>query len=182
LIDPIIEYQNSQVEGGLGRVVVGGMIYRGSNLSQFQGRYIFGDWSTSFGEANGTLLVATPSGTAGELWPFQEVSIAGRENGRLNTYLLSFGQDANLELYILTSDTAGPSGDTGKALRIVPAPSEAPPAETETETETPEALPETGGPSTPWIAMLTVGAGLLLMFAGGFLVRRRQGQDVQIED
>lgn len=178
LIDPIIEYQNSNVEGGLGRVVVGGMIYRGSALPQFQGRYIFGDWSTSFQEADGTLLVATPPETAGAMWPYQEVGIATRENGRLGTYLVSFGQDANLELYILTSDTAGPSGETGKALKIVPVPAKAPP----TEMETPEALPETGGTSVPWTQILLVGVGLFAFIAGAFLLWVRHMQVSRIEE
>ena len=182
LIDPIIEYQNSNVEGGLGRVVVGGMMYRGNALPQFQGRYIFGDWSTSFQEADGTLLVATPSGTTGELWPFQEVSIATRENGRLGTYLLSFGQDADLELYILTSDTAGPAGDTGKALKIVPASTEAAATPSATETETPETLPQTGGSSIPWLPVLLVVSGIVALSAGGLVLRRRQRVQVHLKD
>jgi hypothetical protein len=96
------------------------MVYRGSLLPQFQGRYIFGDWSTSFGEPDGTLLIATPPEMPGDMWPFEELQIATRESGRLESYLLSFGQDADLELYLMTSDTAGPSGDTGKVFRIVP--------------------------------------------------------------
>jgi hypothetical protein len=63
--------------------------------------------------------VATPPEQA-EIWPFEELRIANRENGRLGSYLLSFGQDADLELYVLTSDTAGPSGDTGRVFKIVP--------------------------------------------------------------
>jgi glucose/arabinose dehydrogenase/plastocyanin len=130
LVDPVIEYQNANAPDGLGLVVVGGMVYRGDALPAFQGRYIFGDWSTSFGQPDGTLLVATPAEMAGEMWSFEELRIAPatREDGRLGSYLLSLGQDADLELYVLTSDTAGPSGDTGKVFKIVP------PAEEEEET------------------------------------------------
>ena len=120
LIDPVIEYQNANAPGGLGLAVVGGMVYRGEVLPGFQGRYVFGDWSTGFGQPDGILLVATPPEMAEGLWPFEELRIATREDGRLGHYLLSFGQDANLELYVLTSDTAGPSGDTGKAFKMVP--------------------------------------------------------------
>lgn len=120
LIDPIIEYQNGNAPGGLGLAVVGGMVYRGDALPAFQGRYIFGDWSTSFGQPDGILLVATPPATTGEVWSFEEVRVATEENGRLGRYLLSFGQDTDRELYVLTSDTSGPTGDTGKAFRIVP--------------------------------------------------------------
>ncbi len=120
LIDPVIEYQNANAPGGLGVAVVGGMVYRGQAMPDFQGRYIFGDWSTGWGRPDGVLLVATPpEGTEG-LWPFEALRVATEENGRLGHYLLSFGQDADLELYVLTSDTAGPAGDTGKVYKIVP--------------------------------------------------------------
>jgi len=120
LVDPIVEYQNANTPGGLGLAVVGGIVYRGSAMPAFQGRYIFGDWSTSFQEPDGTLLVATPPEAEGEMWPFEEVRIATGESGRLNRYLLSFGHDADLELYLLTSATAGPSSDTGQVFKIVP--------------------------------------------------------------
>lgn len=120
LIDPIIEYPNARVPGGLGRVVIGGMVYRGSALSAFQGRYIFGDWSTGFGQPDGILLVATPPATMGEMWSFEEIRIATEEDERLGRYLLSFGQDTDGELYVLTSDMSGPTGDTGEVLKIVP--------------------------------------------------------------
>jgi hypothetical protein len=120
LIDPILEYQNANVPGGLGRSVIGGHIYRGDALPAFQGRYIFGDWSTGGAVADGVLLVATPPEAEGETWPFQELSVSTSENGRLNSYLLSFGQDADLEVYVLVSTSLGPSGDTGKVYKIVP--------------------------------------------------------------
>jgi len=120
LIDPVIQYQNANAEGGLGLVVIGGNVYRGSARPEWEGLYIFGDWSTSFGElADGTLLIATPSETEGELWTIQELVVDGRENGRLNEYLLSFGQDNDGEVYILTTEEAGPTGSTGKVYRLV---------------------------------------------------------------
>jgi glucose/arabinose dehydrogenase len=120
LIGPIIEYKNANAPDGIGLVVIGGHIYRGNALPQFQGDYIFGDWSTSFSEGDGTLFVATPPETEGELWPMQELAIANRDGGRINTFVLSFGRDAENELYVLTSDTAGPTGDTGTVYKIVP--------------------------------------------------------------
>jgi glucose/arabinose dehydrogenase len=119
LIDPIIEYQNGNAQGGLGLVVIGGNVYRGSALPEWDGWYIFGDWSTGFGQPDGTLLVATPPETEGEMWMWQELTVAGSENGRLNEYLLSFGQDNEGEVYVLTTETAGPTGNTGKVYRIV---------------------------------------------------------------
>lgn len=120
LIDPVIEYRNANVDG-LGISVIGGYIYWGSALPQLYGRYVFGDWSRAFGRGDGVLLVATPDDTAGALWPFEVLRIAISANGQLGHYLLSFGQDAEGELYILTTDATGPSGDTGRVYRITPA-------------------------------------------------------------
>ena len=119
LIDPVIEYGNANV-GGLGLSVIGGYVYRGSALPQLYGRYVFGDWSRAFGRGDGVLLVATPDDTAGTLWPFEELQIANSASGRLGHYLLSFGQDAGGELYVLTTNATGPSGDTGRVYRITP--------------------------------------------------------------
>lgn len=119
LIDPIIEYQNANAEGGLGLVVIGGNVYRGEAMPQWVGNYIFGDWSTSFDMADGTLLMATPPTADGEMWPFEELTITNNDNGRLNEFLLSFGQDSSGELYILTTETSGPTGTTGKVYRLV---------------------------------------------------------------
>ncbi len=118
LRDPIIEYQNANVPGGLGVVVIGGHVYRGSALPQFDGLYIFGDWSRSFASGDGSLFVAMPQGE-GELWDMQELIVAGSDNGRLNAFLLSFGQDNVGEIYVLTTDNIGPSGSTGKVYKIV---------------------------------------------------------------
>jgi hypothetical protein len=39
---------------------VGGHVYREGVLSQFSGRYVFGDWSREFEEPDGSLFVAMP--------------------------------------------------------------------------------------------------------------------------
>ncbi len=121
LIDPIIEYPNANLPNGLGRSVIGGKVYRGTALPSFEGRYVFGDWSTDFQRGDGTLFIATPLSEEGELWPFEPLRIADRPNEQLNEFLLSFGQDADGELYVLTSESTGPSGSTGKIYRLVPA-------------------------------------------------------------
>jgi glucose/arabinose dehydrogenase len=121
LVDPIIEYQNGNAPGGLGLAVVGGYVYRGDALPSFQGRYVFGDWSTSFAAPDGTLFAATPPESEDDEWSFQALAIATSSDGELGAYLLGFGQDAQGELYVLTSGAAGPQGRTGKVWRIVPA-------------------------------------------------------------
>ncbi|MGA1842920.1 MAG: PASTA domain-containing protein [bacterium] len=116
--DPIIEYQNSNSQDGLGRAVIGGFVYRGSILPDFYGKYVFGDWSIS-NQADGTLFLAIPPPKDGVLWPNGEILVANNEDNRPGEFVRGFGQDPNRELYVLTSETTGPSGETGKVYRIV---------------------------------------------------------------
>ncbi|MBT8421809.1 MAG: PQQ-dependent sugar dehydrogenase, partial [Gammaproteobacteria bacterium] len=43
LIDPIIDYNSGNAAGDLGRTVIGGIVYRGDQLTELQGKYVFGD-------------------------------------------------------------------------------------------------------------------------------------------
>jgi glucose/arabinose dehydrogenase len=120
LIDPIIEYASANQTGGLGIAVIGGHVYRGTALSSFAGRYVFGDWSTSFGSADGHLFVASaPAGGTG-MWSMAPLAVEGRSGGNLGEYLLGFGEDAAGEIYVLTTQEPGPSGTTGKVYRMQP--------------------------------------------------------------
>jgi glucose/arabinose dehydrogenase len=110
LTDPVIEYAHLS-NGGLGLVVVGGYVYRGSAL-----RHLFGDWSKAFGTPDGTLFVASPRGTG--MWPMQELNVSTSANGRLNHFLLGFGQDEDGEVYVLTTNSAGPTGTAGRVYRL----------------------------------------------------------------
>ncbi len=115
LIDPVVEYRNVNQGDGVGLVVVGGVVYRGSAIPEMSGKYVFGDWSSQGGEADGVLLAATPVEEG--RWPMQEITVVGRENERLNEYLLGFGQDEDGEIYVMTSETGGPTG-TGTVYRL----------------------------------------------------------------
>jgi glucose/arabinose dehydrogenase len=117
LLDPIVEYANHHQPGGLGAAVVGGHIYRGSSLPQFSGRYIFGDWSREFEEPDGSLFVAKRRKRG--LWHMEELLITTNPTGRLGHYLLGFGQDPAGEIYVLTTDSTGPTGTTGKVYKLV---------------------------------------------------------------
>lgn len=115
---PVIEYANAgNPRGGLGLVVVGGHVYRGRELPQLNGRYVFGDWSRSFAQPDGTLLVATPRNR--RLWRIQKLRIQGNPDGRLGHFILGFGRDSRGEVYVLTSDSVGPAGNTGKVFQLV---------------------------------------------------------------
>lgn len=118
LIDPVIEFRNSShPEGGLGTSVIGGVVYRGSSLPNWNGYYLFGQWSTSFQAPDGDIFVA--GRRAQGLWDFKPVQILGRENDELGEYLLGFGQDTDGEVYVLTSLTTGPSGNEGSVYRVI---------------------------------------------------------------
>ena len=55
------------------------------------------------------------------MWGTQVLTISTNPGGRLGAYALSFGEDDNHGLYVLTSQTAGPNGATGKVYKLVPA-------------------------------------------------------------
>ncbi|HEX2780139.1 MAG TPA: PQQ-dependent sugar dehydrogenase [Gemmatimonadaceae bacterium] len=118
LIDPVIEYPNAaQGANGVGVTVVGGVVYRGNDVEDLNGRYIYGDWSRTFvGPPTGQLFIATPMGQSS--WPTQKLRIASNPDGELHHRVLGFGQDRHGEVYVLTTDNVGPTGTTGKVFRI----------------------------------------------------------------
>lgn len=119
LIDPVIEFRNSKQGNGLGLVVVGGHVYRGMEQPQLKSQYLFGVWSTSFGTPDGRVYASRTRSSNSGLWDYEELTFSNTPSGRLNSFLLGFGQDAAGEVYILTSGTSGPSGRTGKVYKIV---------------------------------------------------------------
>jgi len=54
------------------------------------------------------------------LWKMEEIRVADRPGERINEYIRSIGQDDEGELYVLTSEVAGPTGKTGKIYKMVP--------------------------------------------------------------
>lgn len=121
LIDPIMEYGHVSLPEGIGTTVIGGYVYRGSAIQGLQGAYVFADWSSAFDEAAGKILVASPAATEGELWEIETPSIATTDDGELHAFVLGLGQDADLELYVLTTQDLGPFGTSGQVWKIIPA-------------------------------------------------------------
>jgi glucose/arabinose dehydrogenase len=121
LVDPVIEMPNfanpmrGTTEGLL--TIIGGYVYRGQTVSQLDGRYIFGAFSTDEMTVAGAIYAATPTSGAG-LWTTEKISFKDRAGGALGHYVLGFGQDARGEVYVLTTDNAGPMGNTGRVYRI----------------------------------------------------------------
>jgi glucose/arabinose dehydrogenase len=106
LVDPIVEYSH---DGGRlsGVSVIGGHVYRGSALPGLAGTYVFGDL-----RADGRLFLAT-EGDDG--WETGTLAIRDADQGAIQQ-LLSFGRDADGEVYALGAGTEG-----GGVYRLVPA-------------------------------------------------------------
>jgi glucose/arabinose dehydrogenase/plastocyanin len=118
LIDPVIEYLHANVEGGLGISLINGYLYRGSEVAGLQGNFVFGDWSQSFTEPSGRLIMAEPQDEG--LWPITELIVTGEYEG-FERFVLGFGEDQDGELYLLTTEMGGPTGETGEVYRIISA-------------------------------------------------------------
>lgn len=106
LIDPVGQYDHDE-----GISITGGFVYRGSELPDLVGKYVFGDFSgPDFMSASGRLLyldLQTQEINEFDLCP---LSVPG--------YIFGFGEDANNELYVLTNDRFNPSGVEGKILKL----------------------------------------------------------------
>lgn len=115
LVDPVLEYAHPNVEGeeGRGISISSGYMYRGQQIEDLTGHYVFGDWSQSFNEPAGKLFVADPNGDGEGVneWEF----VLDRQ---VDEFVLAFGEDAAGEIYMLTTENAGPQGTTGKVYRI----------------------------------------------------------------
>jgi glucose/arabinose dehydrogenase len=116
-IDPVIEINNWQnPQGGKATTIIGGHVYRGERIKDWQGKYVFGTFSQSPEHPNGELFIATPAGNS---WPYEEVALKGED---LGYYLRGFGQDNHGEVYITVSSMLGPQGNTGKVYKIISTP------------------------------------------------------------
>ena len=111
LIDPLAQYDHDE-----GIATVGGFVYHGTAIPQLDGKYVFGDFSKSFGAPGGRLFYADLSTGL-----IQELMI-GLNDRALGLFLKGFGEDANGELYVLGSTTLGPTGTTGVVLQLTAVP------------------------------------------------------------
>src|SRR5262249_14614662 len=115
MIDPIAQYFHD-----VGIAVVGGYLYRGNLVPQLRGKYVFGDFSTSFGSANGHLFYMTPvPGIAASQIYRPRIGVTGRNFG---LYLKGTGRDQDGEIYFCGSAILGPAGTRGAILKMVPIP------------------------------------------------------------
>ncbi len=116
---PVLEYPNMQAShpdtklgiAGVGTAITGARIYRGRAIPQLAGRLIASDWSASFKQPSGQLFVARPS-TSNEPWPYEKVL-------QIESRIIGLAADRAGEIYVLTNETFGPYGTTGKVFRLV---------------------------------------------------------------
>jgi glucose/arabinose dehydrogenase len=159
LIDPVIEYGRLEI---LGSTVVGGYVYRGTEIPELDAAYVFGDYSRDRVKPDGTLFVARRAESG--LWPIEEIKPylpAEDIDGTLGEFVLGFGQDKDGEMYLLTKDAGGPEGETGSVYRFVARDSVSAAAEEGDEEESSD-----GGGISPWIwaigALVLIGLAIML--------------------
>lgn len=113
LIDPVAEYDHEE-----GIAVVGGFVYRGSEVPPLKGRYVFGDFINPNDGRGRLFQLAKPNARPGGLQhsDIREPSVEGLDGESL--LVLGFGEDAAGELYLLTNETGVPFGDTGAVHKI----------------------------------------------------------------
>ena len=110
LVPPVLEYG-----GDVGRIVIGGYVYRGSAIPALQGKYVFGEWGVQV-RNNAQIFAAQPNPDG--RWEFETLI---ERPFRVGTSLWGFGQDAAGELYAMSLLGAVLQGTTGVVYQIVPA-------------------------------------------------------------
>ena len=113
-IDPIAQYDHCKgpVAPNLvgpcplreGVATVGGFVYRGDEIEELRGHYVFGEYSTDFFASNGRLFYLDDHNQVTEL------RLEGQ--AKLGLGLLGIGEDSDGELYVLGKSGAVP-GNTG---------------------------------------------------------------------
>ena len=112
LTNPVAQYSHDD-----GIAVLGGYVYRAATIPALTGKYVLGDFSTTFAAPKGRLFYMDDLNSG----VIQEFRIGNVERP-LGLFLKAFGRDAAGEIYALASSNLGPSGTSGQVLKLVPAP------------------------------------------------------------
>ena len=116
-LDPIIEYGRE-----IGRSTLGGYVYRGAALPELNGRYLFLDWVANQEIEGRKIYYADTNQPEDALWEYVAIPLSMADGRDVPAfYSLSFGEDSQNELYLLTTDVYNPVGTSGKVYKIVPA-------------------------------------------------------------
>jgi len=118
MVDPILEYPNctARPDDCLGISNTGGYVYRGA-AEGWDGKYIFGDWSKSFASMDGQIFIGSENDDG--TWSMEVANVTNMDGK--TPYILAFAQDADGEVYALTSITTGPNGSLDTIYKIMPA-------------------------------------------------------------
>ena len=120
LILPIVEYPNFKTQkDAKGISITGGYVYRGKAIPGLQGAYVFGDWSAAFFAPEGQLFMARAPQSGSGPWTME--NLAATNMSPLNLYVLSFAQDPDGEIYVMTSANTAPTRANDRIYKLVPA-------------------------------------------------------------
>ena len=89
-------------------------MYRGDQLTDLVGAYIFGDLTVDSDFPLGRLFSLEPDGVLSE--------IIAANNNEARMYVTGFGQDADGELYVMGLGSSETAGTTGQVFRLAPTP------------------------------------------------------------
>ena len=123
LVAPIAQYAHPSITIGtpalaqLGTSITGGYRYRGTEIPDLVGKYVFGDYNfgaINSGTTQGTLLGIEE--TSPNVWSAPTaISISGT-NPFTTTHLMAFGRDEQGEIYVATEAAQGPRNDPNTGL------------------------------------------------------------------
>lgn len=104
LVNPVFEYPHS-----VGISVAGGYVYRGKELKNLIGTYIWADWNGTF------FLSKQPYEKAATFKTFDKNQFGKKSSWRIN----SFAEDKDGELYVLAQAEDGPLKGNGTVYKII---------------------------------------------------------------
>lgn len=110
LSDPIAQYDHDE-----GISVTGGFVYRGAQINDLKGVYVFADWSRSFTNPQGRLFYLTANNA------IREFRLSGSQAPSI--FITGFGEDTAGEIYVIGNTTGIPFPNaqgvkTGVVLRL----------------------------------------------------------------
>jgi glucose/arabinose dehydrogenase len=116
LTDPIADYDHHDGVGTANTriAIVGGFVYRGREVRDLRGHYIFGDYGHFGAPVNGQVFILN-----GSDHHIESLQLQGQSS--LGLAMFGFGEDARGEVYVMGSGTGVFKGTTGKVLRITAA-------------------------------------------------------------
>lgn len=101
-VDPVTQFPHAVGNEIIGRAIVGGYVYGKTELRNLQRMYIFGNYTHQY-ESAGSYIFASPVFSDKDLWPIKKLQIVNTPE--FNRNVLSFGQDASGDIYVLTTQS-----------------------------------------------------------------------------